>query len=114
LWLRGLTAGVWAAKVSEEAHLSLNRHAKRRDRNEPELVKLAKSLGAYLYRTDKPGDWLLGFRGTWIVVEIKGEDGSPTPDQIAFSREARARRLPYWTWRTDEDVMRDLGARRAA
>jgi hypothetical protein len=90
------------------------RYAARRDANEPPLIELARSLGAYLYRTDKPGDWLCGFRGSWIIVEIKGEDGSPTPAQIEFSREARYRHLPYWTWRNDEDVLRDLGAKRAA
>jgi hypothetical protein len=90
------------------------RRAARRDANEPQLVVLARQLGAYLYCTDDPGDWLCGFRGAWIVVEIKSEDGEPTPAQIRFSREARERRLPYWTWRTEDDVLRDLGARRAA
>lgn len=94
--------------------MSLKRYAARRDHNEPGLVKLARSLNAFLYRTDKPGDWLLGWRGIWVIVEIKAEDGSPTPSQIEFSREARYRRLPYWTWRNEDDVYRDLGARRAA
>lgn len=90
------------------------RHAARRDANEPELVVVARHLGAFMYRTDEPGDWLCGYRGRWIIVEIKSADGSPTAAQIAFSREARERRLPYWTWRTAEDVLRDLGARVAA
>lgn len=91
--------------------MSLNRYAKRRDANEPELVELARACGAFMYQTDDPGDWLCGYRGQWVVVEIKTEDGSPTPAQIEFSREARQRRLPYWTWVTREDVCRDLGAR---
>lgn len=86
----------------------------RRDANEPELILLARKLGAFMYRTDKPGDWLCGFRGAWSIVEIKVLDGDYTPSQIAFRREAEERRLPYWTWRTDEDVFRDLSARRAA
>lgn len=94
--------------------MSLNRFAKRRDANEHPLVELARQLGAYMYRTDDPGDWLLGWRGAWVVVEIKSDAGEPTPAQIRFSREARERRLPYWTWRTQEDVLSLLGARRSA
>lgn len=90
------------------------RRAARRDANEPELVLIARRLGAFMYRTDEPGDWLCGYRARWVVVEIKTEDGSPTPAQVRFSREARERRLPYWTWVTQEDVLRDLGARVSA
>lgn len=94
--------------------MSMPRYSGKRDANEPELVKVAEQIGAYMYRTDEPGDWLCGFRGRWVIVEIKTEDGSPTPNQIQFSREARERRLPYWTWRNADDVMRDLGARQVA
>jgi hypothetical protein len=94
--------------------MSMPRYAARRDANEPALVQVARACGAYLYQTDDPGDWLCGYRGRWVVVEIKTENGSPTPNQIRFSREARERRLPYWTWRTEDDVLHDLGAARGA
>jgi hypothetical protein len=92
------------------------RHAAARDHNEPALVKLARSIGAVMWPLDEPVDWLCGWRGRWWPVEIKNPDGKNrmTKQQVLFLAAARERELPVWVWRTEDDVMRDLGARRAA
>jgi hypothetical protein len=93
----------------------MTRRACRRDRNEPELVRLARQIGAVMWPLAEPVDFLVGWRGKWVPTEIKnGEAGKLTPQQILFSGEARARELPVWIWRTPEDVLRDLQARLTA
>jgi hypothetical protein len=93
----------------------VTRYAARRDQNEPELVRLARQIGAVMWPLAEPVDFLVGWRGKWVPVEIKnGAAGRLTPQQILFSGEARTRSLPVWIWRCAEDVMRDLGARQTA
>jgi hypothetical protein len=93
----------------------VTRRAARRDQNEPELVRLARQIGAVMWPLQEPVDCLCGWRGKWTPTEIKnGKAGKLTPQQFLFSGEARSRELPVWIWRTPEDVMRDLGARLTA
>lgn len=93
--------------------MSLNRYAARRDQNEGPLVLLARQLGALMVK-DGPLDWLCGFRGLWVPTEIKTAKGKYTDAQKLFLLYATERSLPVWTWRCDEDVFRDLGAKRTA
>jgi hypothetical protein len=94
----------------------MKRYACRRDGNEPELVLLARQIGALMWPLSEPVDWLVGWRGRWYPTEIKNPDGRnrATEQQILFSAAAKERQLPVWVWRTEDDVLRDLGARRAA
>lgn len=93
--------------------MSLHRYAARRDANEPALVRTAIALGAEMIRAG-PLDWWAGVRGRWVPVECKSRLGRYTPAQQHFLRLCEARGLPVWTWRTEDDVLRDLGARRSA
>lgn len=64
--------------------MSLNRHAKRRDANEPEIIKLFESMGASVYPMDRPVDLLVGYMGRTAVVEVKMPKGKQTPNQVDF------------------------------
>jgi len=59
--------------------MSLNRWAKRRDANEPDVVKELEAIGCTVFRLDQPADLLVGFRGLNLLVEVK--DGSKPPSQ---------------------------------
>lgn len=91
----------------------------RRDKNEPELILLAESLGGWMIKTDHPSDWLCWFREDWDVVEIKRPDkegwkSEYTPAQLTFRAEAARRGARLVTWRTSEDVLKHMGAKVAA
>ncbi len=95
------------------------KHAKRRDLCEPELIKLARTLGAWMIKLDEPCDWLMWYRGSWELVEIKDpscEDHADefTPAQRAFRAEAFRRDAKLVVWRTREDVIQTLNGRIAA
>jgi hypothetical protein len=95
------------------------KHAKRRDLCEPELVKLARTLGAWMIKLDEPCDWLMWYRGNWQPVEVKdpgceGHADEFTPAQRAFRAEAFRRCAKLIVWRTREDVFNVLGARQTA
>ena len=93
--------------------MSLNRYAARRDANEGPLVRLARQLGALMLQ-EPPLDWLCGWRGQWVPVEIKTAKGKYTDAQVRFLMYAKERQLPVYTWRSEDDVLRDLGAQRTA
>jgi len=59
--------------------MSLNRWAKRRDANEPEVIRELLALGCSVFQLDQPADLLVGFRGINLLVEVK--DGSKPPSQ---------------------------------
>lgn len=70
--------------------MSLNRHAKARDANEPEIVAALKAVGASVERLDTPVDLLVGFRGQTFLLEVKlprgprgGTSGSVLTDDQA-------------------------------
>lgn len=92
------------------------RYALKRDANEPELVKLAHSLGWRFWKLHEPADWLALRRGVWHVVEIKNPDceghaDEYTYDQRKFRAEVFACNGRLLTWRTKDDVFRDSNAR---
>jgi hypothetical protein len=99
------------------------RRAARRDANEPELLKLLPSLGAYWVKRG-PFDGSVYCPRLWgkyacVDVEIKRPDkegwaSEYTPAQRQHLRRLGERGLSIFHWRTEADVMRDLGAKRAA
>jgi hypothetical protein len=91
------------------------RYRAKRDANESPLVALARMIGAE-FEMIGPLDWWVGFRGRWVPLEIKNIDGKNeyTDKQVRFLIRCKERQLPVWTWRTEADVYRDLGARRTA
>jgi hypothetical protein len=93
--------------------------AKRRDIVEPALIKFARTLGAWMIKLDEPCDWLMWYRGCWELVEVKdpsveGHADEFTTAQRAFRAEAFRRGAKLIVWRTEEDVMNSLNARRVA
>jgi len=74
------------------------RRAARRDGNEPELVSLARQIGAVMWPLAEPVDWLCCWRGRWYPTEVKNLEGRnrPTEQQILFSAAAKERELPVW------------------
>lgn len=89
-----------------------------RDSNEEALLAVAARLGASWWQ-GPPLDGWIGFRGHQIPVEIKrpqveGWKSEYKPAQLRFFTYCRNHGLPHWVWRTEMDVMRDLGARRSA
>jgi hypothetical protein len=101
--------------------MSLNRFAKRRDANEPELLKVLRQFGA-LWVQAPPLDGWCCFRERWTPVEIKLPDGPQggrkdrhyTEAQILFLACCREHNAPVWTWRSERDVFESLGARQTA
>lgn len=95
--------------------MSLPRYAAKRDTNEGALISLARRIGAE-FEQAPPLDWWCGWRGLWVPVEVKNLDGRNkyTDSQVLFIAKCKQRQLPVWTWRTEDDVLRDLGARRTA
>lgn len=95
------------------------RHAARRDENEPELVALARTLGAWMIKLHEPTDWLMWYRGRWEPVEIKdpsvqGHANEFTMAQRTFRVEAFKRGVKLIVWRTREDVLKTCNARVSA
>lgn len=89
-----------------------------RDANEPALVALAQRLGAQ-WRNGPPLDGWILWRGLWLPVEIKlpereGLKHEYTPLQKRFFTFCRDYGGKYFTWRCEDDIIRDLGGRRAA
>lgn len=95
------------------------RHAARRDAVEPELIGLARALGAWMVQIDEPTDWLMFYRGRWEPVEIKdpatqGHANEFTLTQRTFRQEAFRRGAKLIVWRTKDDVYNTLNAKVAA
>lgn len=95
--------------------MSLLRRAKRRDANEPEIVKALQQVGAYVQRMDKPVDLLVGFRSRWVWLEVK--DGAKTAgnrplteDQIEFLRDCQGYGLPACVVTSVSEALAAIGA----
>jgi hypothetical protein len=90
-------------------------HVDPRDANEAALIALAERLGAHWCKAPPLDGWVF-VRGRWMPVEIKrpereGQVWEYTPAQRKFFSWCRNRGATWWLWRTDADVLRDLGAR---
>lgn len=97
--------------------MSLKRWAVRRDRNEQDLLPVARKLGWWLVPLDYPCDHIGWLAGQWHLVEVKdpkmeGKAREYTPAQKEFRAKAQAIGARLITWRTAEDVIRDSQALR--
>lgn len=61
--------------------MSINRYAKRRDMNEPELVEAARRVGLKVFVTSELGDWIAQYGRLQRLVEVKTEAGKLTDAQ---------------------------------
>jgi hypothetical protein len=56
--------------------VSLNRYAKRRDPNEPEIVAALRAAGAVVWLLDQPLDLLVSHpRAGTVLIEVKSPEG---------------------------------------
>lgn len=64
--------------------MSLNRYAKRRDANEPQIVNALRKAGFSVERIDTPVDLIVGRYGYTHLVEVKMPKGRLTEHQQHF------------------------------
>lgn len=68
--------------------------AARTDANQPEIVQALRKCGAAvtpLHRVgDGVADLLVSFRGQWLLMEVKTDDGTLTPDQVKWHGQQKA------------------------
>lgn len=69
--------------------MSLNRYAKRRDANEPEIIEALEKAGCTVHRLDTPCDLLVGKGARNFLVEVKVPGGRLTRQQKDFIRDWR-------------------------
>ena len=97
--------------------MSLARHAKARDANEPEIVEALQAVGATVERLDTPFDLLVGYRGKDFKLEVKvplGKKGGAsasrlTVDQVVFQRTWRG--APLYVVRSSREALEAIGAK---
>jgi hypothetical protein len=82
----------------------------RKDLNHAETVKLFHAFGAVCYDVDTALgiDLLVGFRGRWILVEIKSARGRETKRQTRMRETCERLGLPYFTHREGEPISKIL------
>jgi len=81
----------------------LNRFAKRRDANEPEIVKAFEDCGYSVERIDKPCDLIVGKWGKSFLIEVKTLTGKLNDKQKEFVEKWKGN---YHIIRTIEDVIK--------
>lgn len=86
--------------------MSLNRYAKRRDPNEPEIVRALRDIGATVKRLDDI-DLLVGWRGRNFLLEVKDLRGALKPSQEEMVRTWRGQ---YEIVRSVDEALRAIGA----
>jgi hypothetical protein len=85
----------------------------RPDENTGEVIKHAKTMGAFVKAIGKPCDFLIGWGGNWYLAEVKnpvkeGAKDEFTKAQIKFLGDIAPHGLAMWVWRHVDDVKRDL------
>lgn len=86
--------------------MSLNRYAKRRDKNERELIDVARAMGV-LVKQAPPLDLWAYIGGKWVPVEVKDGNAKLTEAEQRFIDECHAKNAPYRIWREVDDIVKD-------
>lgn len=86
------------------------RRAAKRDKNEPEIIAALVGVGAVVTPLSQGGvlDLLVGFRGDFLLLEVKDKGGKTTPAQDAFIE--RYEGYPIHVVYTVDDALRAIGA----
>jgi hypothetical protein len=98
--------------------MSKPKFANPRDANEQALLRVAERLGGAWLECGPLDGWIV-WRGAWLPVEIKipereGLRHEYTAAQKRFFAWCVIRNARWLVWRTDADVLRDLGGKVAA
>ena len=93
------------------------RRAKRRDANEPTILKALHDVGAVCWRLDQPADVLCGYQGRYVTLEIKDGSKPPsgrrlTPAEVQFLTACVYHRLPHHVVTCVDEALAAIGAGR--
>lgn len=90
--------------------MTLHRRNPRRDGPESAVVEYLKRAGALVHRLSGTGvpDLLVGYRGRWLLFEVKAATGRLQPAQLLFHDAAAALDLPCYVIHSPEDARRIL------
>jgi len=93
--------------------MSLLRYAKKRDLVEPGIVKALRAVGAKNWPLDRPFDQLVGYRGRFVVLEIKSgkRDRKDQQHQTDELLAAQSMGLPVYRVTTPTEALIAIGAR---
>jgi hypothetical protein len=84
-------------------------HGSARDVNEKEIIKALENLGALVLRLDPPQpDLLVGYLGSWHLIEIKSAKGILTKGQLKLLSACETRELPFTVVRSGPDAIRAI------
>jgi len=94
------------------------RRAARRDGNESTILTCVGPLNGFWLPTGPFDGWLWN-RSTWNLCEIKRPDKEGWEDEFTDEQKKlilrlNERRVPFHVLRTDDDVLRLMGAQRSA
>lgn len=90
------------------------RRLEKRDANHSEIVAALRKAGVHVVETAHAGsgypDLTCGWRGSWILVEVKDGAKPPsarqlTPDQIKFHAECAERGLPCFVVKSVDEAL---------
>lgn len=87
--------------------MTLNRYAKRRDENEPPIVKALRKAGVQVWYLDQPVDLLTAYQKEFRLLEVKDEKKNLTVEQAAFFEDTIG--YPRFRIVTIEDALRVHG-----
>ena len=90
--------------------MTLHRRNPRRDPNEPLIVEYLKRAGSLVSRLSGAGipDLLVGYRGRYLLMEVKAQGGRLKDSQTQYHDAARALGLPCYVVYSVEDCQRIL------
>jgi hypothetical protein len=74
----------------------------RSDINQPEIVDALRKAGVEVHVIDRPVDLLCGYGGRWVLLEVKTEKGTLTPDQDKFLESPQG---PVFIVKTPEEAI---------
>ena len=94
------------------------RHFGRRDNNESTILSSLQALGG-LWVPGPPFDGWMWNRRCWNLCEVKRPDKEGhkhefTDDQLKLIIRLKERSIPFSVLRTEDDVLKIMGARRSA
>ena len=77
--------------------MSINRFNARRDKNEPEIIKVFESRGIDVERLNTPLDLLLGYNKRNYLVEVKMPTKKLNANQVNFTESWKGQFFVCWT-----------------
>ena len=91
------------------------RRAYNRDSNEPAIIELLTKAGCRVVQLNQPVDLLVGYRTTWVLIEIKSHPAGTKkaalrPGQQKFVDACHAQALPVYVLHSLEDAQAFLAA----